>query len=334
MRVAVYSTKAYDRRFLDAANADGRHELVYLEPRLLPETAGAAAGTAAVCAFVNDVLRDDVLAALARHGVRLVALRCSGFNNVDLGAASRLGITVARVPEYSPHAIAEFAVALILALNRKIHRAHARVREGNFELDGLLGFDLVGRTVGIVGTGKIGAILARIMAGFGCTILAHDPKPDPACEASGVRYVSLPELLGASDIISLNCPLTPVTHHLIDAGAIDRMRDGVMVINTSRGGVLDTQAVIEALKTGRIGTLGLDVYEEEADLFFRNLSDSVIQDDVFARLLTFPNVLVTGHQGFFTQEALASIAATTIANITTFERTGRALHEVSVERLA
>ena len=334
MRVAVYSTKPYDRRFLDAANADAGHELVYLEPRLMPQTVAPASGAQAICAFVNDELRADVLASLAGLGTRLVALRCAGFNNVDLAAARALGIAVARVPEYSPHAVAEHTVALILALNRKIHRAHARVREGNFDLEGLLGFDLFGRTVGVVGTGKIGAALARIMLGFGCTVLAHDPQPDPACIAAGVRYVPLADLLAAADIVSLHCPLTPATHRLIDAAALARMRPAVMLINTSRGAVIDTRAVIEGLKSGHIGSLGLDVYEEEAELFFRDLSDSVIQDDLFARLLTFPNVLITGHQAYFTQDAMAAIAATTMENITSFERTGRAVFEVSTERLA
>jgi D-lactate dehydrogenase len=334
MRVAVFSTKPYDRQFLDAANASARHELAYLEPRLTLETAALTRGVTAVCAFVNDALPAEVLQALAGGGIRLLALRCTGFNNVDLAAARKLGITVARVPEYSPHAVAEHAVTLVLALNRNIHRAYARVREGNFALEGLLGFDMKGRTVGVVGTGRIGAAFARILAGFGCTILAVDPAPDAACIAAGVRYVELPELLAASDIISLHCPLTPATHHLIDAAALARLRPGAMLINTSRGAVIDTPAVIAALKDGRLGHLGLDVYEEEADLFFEDLSDKVIQDDVFARLLSFPNVLVTGHQAFFTADALQGIAGTTIANITAFERDGRAVHEISVEKLA
>jgi D-lactate dehydrogenase len=334
MRVAVFSTKPYDRQFLDAANASARHELAYLEPRLTLETAALTRGVTAVCAFVNDALPAEVLQALAGGGIRLLALRCTGFNNVDLAAARKLGITVARVPEYSPHAVAEHAVTLVLALNRNIHRAYARVREGNFALEGLLGFDMKGRTVGVVGTGRIGATFARILAGFGCTILAVDPAPDAACIAAGVRYVELPELLAASDIISLHCPLTPATHHLIDAAALARLRPGAMLINTSRGAVIDTPAVIAALKDGRLGHLGLDVYEEEADLFFEDLSDKVIQDDVFARLLSFPNVLVTGHQAFFTADALQGIAATTIANITAFERDGRAVYEISVEKLA
>ena len=336
MDVAVFSTKPYDRRFLDAANAAGgnRHRLTYFEARLTHATAVLAKVAAAVCLFVNDGADAAALDEFARSGVRLVALRSAGFNNVDLGAARRLGVTIARVPAYSPDAVAEHTVAMILSLNRGVHRAYARVREGNFALEGLLGFDLKGRTVGVVGTGRIGAAVARIMQGFGCRVLAHDPAPDPACEAAGVRYVPLEELLAASDIVTLHCPLTPATRHMIDAAAIGRMKRGAMLVNTSRGGLVDTRAAIGGLKSGAIGHLGLDVYEEEGDLFFQDLSGQVIQDDVFARLLTFPNVLITGHQAFFTVEALTAIAETTVANITAFEDTGRALHEVSVEKLA
>jgi D-lactate dehydrogenase len=332
MRVAVYSTRPYDREFLARANA-GRHELRFLGVRLEAGTVAAAHGCEAVCAFVNDDLGAGVLGALHAEGVRLVALRCAGFNHVDLAAAAELGIAVGRVPDYSPHAVAEHTVALILTLNRKIHRAHARVREGNFALDGLLGFDLHGRSVGIVGAGKIGRCFARIMAGFGCRVLATDQHPDPDCEALGVRYVALAELLATSDIVSLHCPLTPHTRHLIDARALAAMKPGAMLINTSRGAVIDTRAVIRALKSGRLGSLGIDVYEEEADLFFRDLSGEVIHDDVFARLLTFPNVVVTAHQAFFTEEALADIARTTLANLDRWAAEGRPLHPVSVERV-
>ena len=334
MRVAVFSTQPYDRRFLSEANAAGRHELVFLEARLATQTAAAASGAQAVCAFVNDRLDAATLEALHEMGVRLVALRCAGFNNVDLPAAARLGIAICRVPEYSPYAVAEHTAAIVLALNRKIHRAHARVREGNFALEGLLGFDLHGRTVGVVGTGKIGEAFLRIMNGFGCRLLAHDPQESAACVALGARYVPLPELLAASDIVSLHCPLTPATHHLIDAEALAAMRPGAMLVNTSRGAVLDTRAVIQALKRGTLGSLGIDVYEEEADLFFRDLSGGTIQDDVFARLLTFPNVLVTAHQAFFTEDALAAIARTTLANLDAFETDGEPVHRVSVDRLA
>ncbi len=334
MRIAVFSTQSYDRRFLDEANQEGRHQLVYLEPRLTLATVAAADGCDGVCVFVNDRLDAEVLGALARQGIRLVALRCAGFNNVDLQAAHAVGIAVARVPEYSPHAVAEHTLALILTLNRKIHRAYARVREGNFSLEGLLGFDLHGRTVGIVGTGRIGERVCAILAGFGCHVLASDPTPNPACTALGASYVSLPDLLGASDIITLHCPLTPQTRHLIDASAIKTLRRGAMLINTSRGAVIDTRAVIAALKTGVLGSLGLDVYEEEAGLFFRDWSDDVIQDDVFARLLTFPNVVITGHQAFFTEEALGAIAATTIENLSSFADQGRPRHPVSLDMLA
>ncbi|GEO15461.1 2-hydroxyacid dehydrogenase [Microvirga aerophila] len=334
MDVTVFSAKPYDRRFLEAANAPAGHRLSYLEARLSTETSSLAEGAGAVCVFVNDEVSADVLARLAAMGVRLVALRAAGFNNVDLEAARRVGVIVARVPAYSPHAVAEHTIALILTLNRKTHRAYNRVREGNFALDGLLGFDLAGKTAGVVGTGKIGEVVCRILSGFGCTVLAHDPQPNTGCERMGVRYVPLEELLSLSDIVSLHCPLTPATHHLIDAEALARMRHGVMLINTSRGAMIDTKAALRGLKDGTIGRLGLDVYEEEADLFFEDLSQRFIGDDVFARLLTFPNVLVTGHQAFFTEEALTNIAETTVGNITSFERTGRAVHEVSVERIA
>ena len=260
--------------------------------------------------------------------------RCAGFNNVDIRKAHALGIAVARVPAYSPYAVAEHTIGMVLALNRKLHRAYARVREGNFSLSGLVGFDLHGRTVGIIGTGKIGKVMAKIMNGFGCELLAHDPYPDEECLNLGVRYVDLPEMYAASDIITLHCPLTPSTHHLIDAQALDQMKDGVMLINTSRGGLVDTQAVINALKEGKIGELGLDVYEEEGDLFFQDLSDYLIKDDTFARLLTFPNVLITGHQAFFTKDALLNISETTLSNIHSFASTGSPLHPVTIDMLA
>jgi D-lactate dehydrogenase len=326
MRVTVFSTKPYDQKSL--ALAAGPHQLVFQQARLGPDTAVLARGSQAVCAFVNDQLDAEVLAQFQDLGVRLLALRSAGFNHVDLAAARRHGITVARVPAYSPEAVAEHTVALILSLARHLHRAHARVREGNFALDGLLGFNLHGRTVGVVGSGQIGAGVARIMQGFGCQVLAFDPAPDAALVAAGVRFVPLAELLAASDIVTLHCPLLPATRHLINAASIAAMKPGVMLINTSRGAIIDTPSVIEGLKSGAIGHLGLDVYEEEAELFFEDLSAQVIQDDVFARLQTFPNVLITGHQGFFTAEALAAIAATTIANITAFETTGHAVHEV------
>jgi D-lactate dehydrogenase len=320
MRVVVFSTKRYDVEPFETANLAYGHELTFLEPRLTVETVSLAEGFPVVCPFVNDELSRPVLEHLGKSGVGLLALRSAGFSHVDVLAAADLGIAVARVPAYSPHAVAEHTVGLILSLDRKLHRAYARVREGNFSLDGLLGFDLHGRTVGVVGTGAIGRVFARIMLGFGCRVVAFDPVPNDESRSLGVEYVDLAELLGTSDIISLHTPLTPATHHLIDARAVGTMKRGVMLINTSRGGLVDTSAVIEGLKSERIGSLGLDVYEEEAGLFFEDLSWRIIQDDVLARLLTFPNVLVTAHQAFFTQEALRNIAETTLENVTAFER--------------
>ncbi|NKF22443.1 2-hydroxyacid dehydrogenase [Solimonas marina] len=317
MRVLFFSARPYDRRSFAAAN--GRHELVFTETRLSAQTAGLAASYPAICTFVNDRLDAETLAALAAGGLRYVALRCAGFNQVDLRAAERLGIEVARVPAYSPYAVAEYAVGLLLTLNRKFHRAYNRVRENNFLLDGLEGFDLHGKTVGVVGAGRIGAVFANIMLGFGCRVLVHDPHSDDAAlRAAGAQFVGLDTLLAQAQIVSLHCPLTPETHHLIDAAALARMQHGAMLINTSRGGLLDTAAVVGALKSGRLGALGLDVYEQEGDLFFEDLSSTIVEDDVFQRLLTFPNVVVTGHQAFFTQEALAAIARTTLVNLDDF----------------
>lgn len=327
MRVAVFSTKPYDRHFLEAA-ARGAHDFAWIEARLDAATARLAEGCEVACLFVNDHADAAVLEALAAGGVKLLALRSAGFNHVDLAAAERLGLAVGRVPAYSPEAVAEHTTALILALNRNIHRAYNRVREGNFALHGLLGFDMHGRTVGIVGTGQIGAAFARIMHGFGCRLLGHDPQENPDCLALGMAYRPLEELLAEADIVSLHLPLTPGTRHLMNADRLARMKPGAMLINTSRGAILDTAAVIRALKSRRLGHLGLDVYEEEEALFFQDLSDTVIADDVFARLLTFPNVLITGHQGFFTEQAMRAIAETTLANIAAFAKTGRPAHTV------
>ena len=319
MRVAVYSSRPHDEKYLTEANAAAGHELVFLEARLKPRTAKLADGFDAVCAFVNDIVNEEVLEGLAEVGIRHIALRSAGFNHVDLAAAGRLGFTVARVPAYSPHAVAEHTVALMLALNRQTHRAYGRVRDGNFALDGLLGFDLYGRTVGVIGTGKIGERVAAIMSGFGCRLLGFDPYPNQACVDLGMEYVDLETLFAQSDIVSLHSPLTPETHHLIDQKSIPKMKDGVMIVNTSRGALVDTVAVIDGLKSGKVGYLGLDVYEEEGDLFFEDLSDQIITDDVFSRLLTFPNVIITGHQAFFTTDAITGIAETTVANLTAFE---------------
>ncbi len=331
MKIAVFSTKPYDREALDEANRRHAHDLTFFETRLQPSTAELARDFEAICPFVNDELSAPVLHTLAGGRVRLLTLRSAGFNHVDLEAAGELGVAVARVPAYSPHAVAEHAVGLILSLNRKFHRAYARVREGNFALHGLLGFDLHGKTVGVAGTGRIGSVFARIMSGFGCRILAHDPYPNEEVAALGAEYVPMDKLLAHSDIVALHLPLTPATRHLIDGPAVAGMKEGAMLINTSRGGLVDTRAVIEGLKSGRIGALGLDVYEEEEELFFEDLSDTVIHDDVFARLLTFPNVLITGHQGFFTREALENIAETTLANATAFETGRGTFHRIALD---
>ena len=328
MRIAFFSTHAFDRQFFDAANVSHDHDIQYIEARLTPLTSALASGAPCVCAFVNDDLHAEVLTALHAAGVRLIALRSAGFNHVDLPKAIELGLTVARVPAYSPYAVAEHAVAMMLSLNRKLHRAHARVRDGNFALDGLLGFDMHGRTVGLVGTGKIGAVVARILSGFGCRLLAYDVAVNPECANMGVQYLPLEELWKQSDIVSLHAPLTGDTRHMVDAAAIAKMRPGVMLINTGRGALVDTAALIEGLKSGHVGCVGLDVYEEEEQLFFRDLSAQVIQDDVFARLLTFPNVLITAHQAFFTREALQAISSITLQNVSAFEQGRRSGNEL------
>jgi D-lactate dehydrogenase len=319
MKVSIFSTKSYDRQFFMAANDRYHHELKFLEPHLDRQTACLATHTTAVCVFVNDRVDRDTLAVLNRHRVKTIALRCAGYNNVDIQVAKELDIKVVRVPAYSPYAVAEHTVGLILTLNRKLHRAYNRVREGNFSLEGLLGFDLHGRTIGIIGTGKIGRVFAQIMTGFGCKLMAYDPYPNPECKQIGVRYVERSELFARSDIISLHCPLTPETYHLIDREAISKMKPHVMLINTGRGALIDTNAVIIALKSSHIGALGLDVYEQESELFFEDRSELILQDDLFARLMTFPNVMITGHQGFFTEDAMRSISEVTLANLTQIE---------------
>lgn len=313
--VAVFDAKPYDRQHLTKAFGDDLHP-VFFDVRLRPETCGLAQGCRVVCTFVNDDLAAETLERIAAAGVELVALRCAGFNNVDLEAATRHGITVVRVPGYSPHAVAEHTVALILSLNRKIHRAYQRVRDGNFSLAGLVGFDLHGRTAGVVGLGQIGRAVAELLRGFGMRVLGSDPYADEAWAArTGVEITSLDEMLPLADVLTLNAPLTPETYHLIGERAFSRIKPGAMLINTGRGALVDTSALIEALKTGRLGAAGLDVYEEESDYFFEDRSDVVITDDVLARLLTFPNVLVTSHQAFLTQDALEAIAEITASNI-------------------
>ncbi|KPA91004.1 MULTISPECIES: 2-hydroxyacid dehydrogenase [Pseudomonas] len=319
MRGILFSSQTYDRDSFQASAPPAGLELHFQAARLSVDTAPLAERHEVVCAFINDDLSAPVLEQLAAGGTRLIALRSAGYNHVDLTAARRLGLSVVRVPAYSPHAVAEHAVALILALNRRLHRAYNRTREGDFSLHGLTGFDLAGKTVGIVGTGQIGATFARIMAGFGCQLLAYDPYPNPEVLALGARYLELPELLAQSRIISLHCPLTADTRYLINRDSLAHLQPGAMLINTGRGGLVDTPALIDALKDGQLGYLGLDVYEEEAQLFFEDRSDLPLQDDVLARLLTFPNVIVTAHQAFLTQEALAAIAATTLDNIAAWQ---------------
>lgn len=328
MKVAVFSTKSYDAESLGDQAKKHDHQLTFHEAHLNPETVILAQGHEAVCVFVNDNLSRSTLEGLNKHGIKYIALRCAGYNNVDLEAAEKLGITVVRVPEYSPYAVAEHAVALILSLNRKIHRAYNRVREGNFALEGLTGFDLHGVTVGVVGTGKIGQVFAHIMQGFGCHVKAFDPYPSDELKSKGVEFLPMDELLQVSDIISLHCPLTPQTKHLIDEKALAKVKKGVMLINTSRGALIDTPALSSFLKSGKVGSVGLDVYEEEGDLFFENLSEKIITDDVFMRLTTFPNVLITGHQAFFTRNALDSIASVTMKNLDTLADTQHCENEV------
>lgn len=318
-KIAFFSAHRFDKPIFDKANTYG-FDITYLEPRLMQETMVLAAGYPVVCCFANDRVDARVIQYLADNGTQLLAMRCAGFNNVDVKAAKAVGLPVVRVPAYSPHAVAEFAVAMILTLNRKTHKAYNLVREQNFSLDGLMGFDLYGKTVGVIGTGKIGQEFCRIMLGFGCEVLAYDPQPSAACQAMGVSYVDKTALYQASDIISLHCPLNKQTHHLIDNAALNAMKPGVMLINTGRGALIHTKAVIGALKTQKIAYLGLDVYEEEEGLFFEDLSEQIITDDVFARLQTFPNVLITSHQAFFTHEAVDNIAATTLANVHAFQQ--------------
>jgi len=318
MKVAVFSTKPYDQEHLEKF-IQAKHQLIYVPARLTPLTAALADGYDAVCCFVNDQLDEECIQILASYGVKYIAMRCAGYNNVDLSSCAKHKIKVVRVPEYSPYAVAEHAIALIMDLNRNIHRAFSRVRENYYLLDGLLGFDMHGKTVGVIGTGKIGICFIKILQGFGCNVIAYDPTESDKVKALGVQYKSLDELYVESDIISLHCPLTNNTHHLINQQSISKMKKGVMIINTSRGGLVDTLAVISGLKSEKIGYLGLDVYEEESDLFFEDFSNTVLQDDVFARLLTFPNVVITGHQAFFTREALDAISMVTLNNLNALE---------------
>lgn len=315
MRITFFSAKPYDRETFNRLNESFGFELIYFETHLGPHIINAVDQTDAVCAFVNDKLNAEVLSELATKGVKVIALRCAGFNHVDLEAARKYNIKVCRVPAYSPEAVAEHAVAMLLTLNRKTHKAYNRVREQNFSLQGLLGFNVNGKTVGVLGAGNIGASFCRIMLGFGCRVVAYDVQPNPDLAKLGVKYLSKEEVLKSADILSLHCPLNESTHHIINQEAIALMKQGVMLINTSRGGLIDTKAAIEALKSRKIGYLGLDVYEHESTLFFRDLSANIIEDDTIQRLMSFPNVLITAHQAFLTTEALQQIAGTTLGNV-------------------
>lgn len=319
MRIAMFSTKSYDREYFDRYNTAPAQELVYFEAPLNAQTANLTQGFNAVCVFVNDKLDAETISAIAASGVTLIALRCAGFNNVDLAAAKAHQISVRRVPAYSPEAVAEHAVALMLTLARKTHKAYNRVREQNFSLERLNGFNIHGRTVGVVGTGKIGQAFAHIMQGFGANVLAYDLYPSESLARQGVRYVPLEQLMQDADIISLHCPLTPETRYMINKESIHQMKQGVMIINTSRGGLINTRDVLVALKQGKVGYLGIDVYEQEEKLFFKDLSESIVEDELIGRLMSFPNVLITAHQGFFTHEALEQIALVTLGNIRDFE---------------
>lgn len=318
MKVVVFSSKPYDIEHLNEANALGLHEFTFLESHLSSQTVALTQGFDVICCFVNDVIDRAVVSRLAETDVKLIAMRCAGFNNVDIEACKENDILVARVPEYSPHAVAEHAVALMLDLNRNIHRAFSRIRENDYSLNGLMGFDIFGKTIGIIGCGKIGQALIGIMKGFGCRVICYDPMPSEKVTELGAELVPLEMIWAESDIISLHCPLVRPTYHIINSNSLSQMKKGVMLINTSRGGLIDTPAVIDALKKSQLGYLGLDVYEEEAELFFEDFSNQVLQDDVFARLTTFKNVVITGHQAFFTSEALQAIATVTLDNINFF----------------
>jgi D-lactate dehydrogenase len=330
MKITFFSTQPYDRRSFEEHNKKYGFDIKYLDVQLNEETASLAHGADAVCAFVNDRINAPIIRQLTELGVKVLALRCAGFNNVDLKAAQERGLVIVRVPAYSPHAVAEHAVAMIMTLNRKIHKAYNRIREQNFSLNGLLGFDLFGKTVAAIGTGNIGEVFCRIMKGFGCRVIAFDVKQNEALIDAGVEYLPIHELWPQADVISLHCPLNEHTRYLINDATIELMKDHVMLINTSRGGLIDTRTVVNGLKSGKIGSLGIDVYEQEEKLFFRDLSEAIIEDDLISRLSSFPNVLITAHQGFFTQEALTQIAETTLSNLKRFEENKPAMNEVKL----
>lgn len=328
MKIAFFNTKSYDQQFFEKTNQSHGHDIRFISSHLNLETANLIVDEEVVCAFINDSLNAEVLKVLKQKGVKLIALRSAGFNHVDLVAAKQFALPVVRVPTYSPYAVAEHAAGLLMCLNRKIHRAFNRVREGDFSLHNLMGFDLHGKTVGVIGTGKIGLAFINIMLGFGCRVIAYDMVENKKYIAKGVEYVSLDILFKQANIISLHCPLTETTKHMINEQSLANMQDGVTIINTSRGKLIDTKAIIQALKSGKIGLLGLDVYEEEEALFYEDFSSSVIQDDQLSRLLTFPNVIITSHQAFFTQEAMNKIAQVTLSNVTEFAQNGLVQNEV------
>ena len=319
MNIALFSAKSYDREFFDSCPGLINHSITYFDVSLNPHTVNLANGFDAICVFVNDTVDRNTIVKLLEMNVRVVALRCAGFNNVDLKSAEELGLTIVRVPAYSPQAVAEHAVAMIMTLNRQTHRAFNRVREGNFSIEHLTGFNLYGKTIGVIGTGLIGTCFCNIMIGFGCNVIAYDILENKQLINKGVIYKPLESIFNESDIISLHCPLNESTAHLINAQSIDQMKNGVMMINTSRGGLLDSKAAISGLKTGKLGYLGIDVYEQEASLFFKDLSGIIMQDEVMARLMSFPNVLITGHMGFFTKEALTEISHITLQNLNDYQ---------------
>jgi D-lactate dehydrogenase len=330
MKITFFSTQPYDSKSFEACNTNYSFNIKYLDVQLNEQTASLARGADAVCAFVNDRINSSIIKELASSGVKIIALRCAGFNNVDLAAAKEYNIKIVRVPAYSPNAVAEHAVAMMMTLNRKTHKAYNRIREQNFSLNGLLGFDLHGKTVGVIGTGNIGIVFCKIMLGFGCKVLAYDIKENEELKNLGVQYASIDELLPQADIISLHCPLNEHTRYIINREAIEQMKPHVMVINTSRGGLIDTKAAVKGLKSGKIGSLGIDVYEQEEKLFFRDLSETIIEDDIISRLSSFPNVLITAHQGFFTNEALSQIAETTLNNLKAFTEGAVLSNEVKI----
>lgn len=329
MKIAVFSTKVYDREYFEKYGKDELFDFTFFETSLSAATVNLTHGFDAVCVFVNDKVDDETINGLASNGVKLIALRCAGFNNVDLESAKKNKIKVVRVPAYSPEAVAEHAMALILTLNRKTHKAYNRVREGNFSLNKLIGFNLYKKTLGVIGTGKIGAAFCRIGLGFGCKIIAFDKYPSEDLKTSGVEYRSQQEVLEQADILSLHCPLTPETKHIIDAEVLTGMKEGVMIINTSRGALINTGDILDGLKDGKVGYLGIDVYEQEENLFYKDLSESIIPDDLILRLNSFPNVLITAHQAYFTKEAMTEITMTTLNNIRSFENGEPLENEVS-----